>query len=300
MAVGRRRETGASLDLTVRPGLDGAERTPPRSRTSRSGVAVGGCGRQRSGRDAARETWIDRFRSHAASSLRDSARRGMAGRIVPGDIWRWHAHRVRQPRRLAARASRYSTCAPSIKSRPVALAGTAGADQPFFSPDGQWVGFFRRSGLARVAIGGGVPATIEASAGYGVGAAWAADDSVIFSHTPFSGLRRVPISGGDVQTLTLPGSDRREVGHVSPEMLPGNQAFVFTVTSADSFASSKIAVYTFEGAQRRILLDGGMSARYASSGHLVYARESTLMAVPFDPKTLELRWRAGQGAGSRR
>lgn len=131
--------------------------------------------------------------------------------------------------------------------------------------------------------------TIDESAGYGVGATWADDDRVIFSSQPYSGLKRVPSGGGDVQTLTVPGSDRREVGHVAPELLPGNQALVFTVTSADSFASSKIAVYSFKDAQSRILLEGGMSARYASSGHLVYARESALMAVPFDPKTLQLR-----------
>jgi len=171
---------------------------------------------------------------------------------------------------------------------PVVLEGTVGATWPFFSRDGEWIGYFHSKGLSMVAATGGVPIPISSTGHLAVGGSWTGSGHIIFAPTIFSGLRRVSASGGAMETLTTPDSTRREVGHMFPEVLPGDNAVLLTITNADSFDSSKIAVYAFGEGHARVLLDGGKDARYVSSGHLVYARGSTLMAVPFDVQTRQV------------
>ena len=171
---------------------------------------------------------------------------------------------------------------------PVVLDGTVGAAWPFFSPDGQWIGYFHAKGLSMVATAGGVPIPISTTGHLAIGGSWTGDGHILFAPTVFSGLRRVSVKGGTLETLTTPSSARGEVGHMFPEVLPDDKAVLLTITNADSFESSKIAVHAFGGGQARVLLDGGKDPRYISSGHLVYARGSTLMAVPFDVQTRQI------------
>jgi serine/threonine-protein kinase len=172
---------------------------------------------------------------------------------------------------------------------PLPLEGTVGAAWPFFSPDGQRIGFFHSGGLSMVAVAGGVPILISSTGHLANDATWAGDDHIIFAPTIFSGLRRVPVTGGPIETLLRPDSARGEVGDLFPELLPGDNAALLTITNADSADSSKIAVWAFGEDRTRVLIEGGQHARYASSGHLVYARGATLMAVPFDVQRREVR-----------
>jgi Tol biopolymer transport system component len=172
---------------------------------------------------------------------------------------------------------------------PTALEGTSGAGYPFFAPDGQSVGFFHPQGLSIVAATGGVPIPISSTGHLASGGAWGEDGDIVFAPTVFSGLRRVHIKGGAIETVTTPDSARGHVGHLFPEFLPGGKASLITITDADSFESSKIAVLEFGQPGPRVLIEGGNQARYAPSGHLVYARGSTLMAVPFDLAARQIR-----------
>ena len=85
------------------------------------------------------------------------------------------------------------------------LPGTVGARQPFFSPDGQWIGFFADNALQKIAVAGGLPIRIVEVPGISLGASWGADDTIVFSVYK-SGLIRIPASGGTAHPL---GTGRR-------------------------------------------------------------------------------------------
>jgi len=171
---------------------------------------------------------------------------------------------------------------------PIPLAGTEGAMNPFFSPDGQWVAFFTLVELKKVSLGGGAPLTLCEVPPVTRGASWGPDGAIVFAPTFTSGLNRVPAGGGAVQTLTTPDSSKGEAGHQWPEVLPGGKAVVFTIWSGGSFDDANIAVLSLATGKYRILIEKGSHARYAPSGHLIFARSGGLLAMPFDLDRLEV------------
>jgi hypothetical protein len=112
---------------------------------------------------------------------------------------------------------------------PVAIEGTGGAAGPFFSPDGQWVGFFADSKLKKVSVTGGAPVTL-CDAPNGRGGSWAPDNTIVFTpaSAPGIGLSRVPASGGVPGVITTPDHQRGEIAHRWPEVLPGGSV-LFTI-----------------------------------------------------------------------
>ena len=167
---------------------------------------------------------------------------------------------------------------------------TARPRNPFISPDGNWVGFFDAPGtvLYRVSILGGPPLTIcTAPGGAPGGASWGADDTIIFAtHAGDSGLWRVPAGGGVPEPLTTPNADEGERDHLWPEILPGGEAVLFTITTTGSIENSQIAVLTLENRETKVLIPGGSNPRYVPTGHIVYGVQGTLRAVTFDLDTL--------------
>ncbi len=169
----------------------------------------------------------------------------------------------------------------------VPLSGTDGAANPFFSPDGRWVGFHAGGRLKKVLLTGGNPVIIcEVGTDWG-GAAWGNEDNIILG-SEGSGLMIVSASGGTPQPLTTPDG---ATTHRWPEILPGGKGVLFTIWpsrlhSTSFFKNARIAVFSFETKDWQSLLKGGSSAHYASTGHIVYARIGGLMAVPFDISNL--------------
>ena len=165
------------------------------------------------------------------------------------------------------------------------LEGPSTANDPFFSPDGNWVGFMPDRGpLQKVSILGGRPETITPLAAPLRGASWGADDSIVFS-TSNDGLLRVSADGGEPEVLTTPAP---QTGHGYPDLLPDGVGVLFTVNSADG---ADVAVLDFDAGEYRTIIRGGLHGRYAASGHVVYATAgpaATLRAVPFDLGTLEV------------
>jgi len=173
-----------------------------------------------------------------------------------------------------------------LKATP--LPGTEGAEHPFFSPDGRWVGFFAHGKLKKVLLEGGTPLTICKGGAQPWGATWGPNGYIIFGVVN-SGLLRVSDSGGEPMAITTPDTKKDEIGHRWPEMLPGGKAVLFTIYPVEGLESARIAVFSLETGEQRILLDEvGYDARYASTGHIVYAREGILMAVPFDLQQLKV------------
>jgi serine/threonine-protein kinase len=163
---------------------------------------------------------------------------------------------------------------------------------PFFSPDGQWIGFFARGQMKKVAITGGGAVTI-APAPSGRGATWHDDGTIIFTPEPDAGLSRVSAAGGPVQTLTSPNAGANEIAHRWPKILPGAKAVLFTVFKGVE-ADSLINVLSLETGERKQLISGGTNPIYvpdhatAERGHIVYAREGEVFACPFDLRRLEI------------
>jgi serine/threonine protein kinase len=161
---------------------------------------------------------------------------------------------------------------------------------PFFSPDGRWMGFALNGGNAirKVGVSGGAPATIINTEYFG--ATWAADDTIYFVSAFPGGLMRVPAGGGtpaEAATIDFAHGERL---HRFPQALPGGDAVLLTVATADSesFDDAQIAAFSVRTGQKKVLVEGGARPRYSPSGHLVYARNGNLLAVRFDPDRLEV------------
>jgi eukaryotic-like serine/threonine-protein kinase len=164
------------------------------------------------------------------------------------------------------------------------IPGTEGAVNPFFSPDGQWVGFFAGSILEKISVSGGAAQPLG-NAGTPRGASWGSQGMIAFAPTTATVVQQVPDAGGAPQPLTH--REKGDVSHRWPEFLPGGKAMFFVAgINGANFANAQVAVQPVGAGERRNLIQGGMNPRYAPSGHLVYAQGGSLMAVPFDPQRL--------------
>jgi len=170
----------------------------------------------------------------------------------------------------------------SLETKPIP--GTDGAANPFFSPDGQWVGFFAGSNLKKISVSGGSALTLG-NAAFPDGASWGSRAMIAFPPTAASGLQQVADAGGTPQPLTR--LEKGEVSHRWPEFLPGGKAVLFAAANGGiNYANTEVAVQSVGTGERRNLIQGGTQPRYAPSGHLVYVQRGSLMAIPFDPQRL--------------
>jgi serine/threonine-protein kinase len=169
-----------------------------------------------------------------------------------------------------------------------ALSGTENAGDPFFSPDGQWIGFFADGKLKKISVQGGAAVTL-CDAPDDRGGSWGADGTVVFTKGTASALFKVSSAGGTPQPLTALDKQTGEVTQRWPQVLPGNKAVLFTSnTHTNVYEDAEIVVYSMASGQRKTLQRGGFYARYLPSGHVVYMHEGTLFAVPFDLKQLKV------------
>ena len=169
------------------------------------------------------------------------------------------------------------------------LTGTDGAGHPFFSPDGQWIGFFAQGRLKKISVSGGAALPI-CDVSDDRGASWGSDGTIVFSPGFNSGLSKVPAAGGSPQVVTKPDFASGEISHRWPHVLPGGKAVLFTIKTAGitSFDDARIAVQRLDSGERRILVEGGTDGRYVPGGHLVYIREGKLLAARFDLARLQV------------
>ena len=170
-----------------------------------------------------------------------------------------------------------------------ALPGTEGAFRPFWSPDGQSIAFFAEGRLKKADLDGATPQTL-ATVGYRPsGGTWSRDGVLLYADR-MSRIYSVSATGdGKVTPLTTLDSSRQEVAHNAPQFLPDGRNFLFGVTSgAAEFEGTYVASLDDPDARTR-LLDGGVAAAvFAAPGYLVYVRDQTLMAQPFDTTRLRL------------
>jgi Tol biopolymer transport system component len=172
------------------------------------------------------------------------------------------------------------------QDQPTPLPGTDDGYTPFFSPDGQSIGFFAKGKLKKTSVMGG--GTVElGGVNNGRGGSWGEDGNIIFAADLGVALSRIPSSGGIVQPVT---EVEKGGSHRWPQVLPGAQAVLFmhTTVSADTATNATIEVQSLRTGERKTLVRGGYFGRYLSSGYLVYMHQGTLYAAPMDVKRLVL------------
>ena len=176
----------------------------------------------------------------------------------------------------------------------VPLTGTENGYGPFFSPSGEWIGFFADGKLKKIAVGGGAAVTL-CNAPVGFGGSWGDDGNIIAALNRWGGLVRIPAAGGTpVQVTKLdPGGS----AHRWPQVLPGSEAVIFTALELFSTdrSNANIEVISLRTGERKTLHRGGFFGRYLAEGngsrgpgHLVYLHQSRAFAVPFHPEKLAL------------
>ena len=167
---------------------------------------------------------------------------------------------------------------------------TTGADSPFFSPDGAWIGYWDAGELRRVPVTGSTTyTTIARVPGEATpriaGASWGDGDVIVFSAGPR--LWRVAASGGTSELVVERRND--EYSLRLPHVLPGGKVVLFTrLTTAFRWDDAQIVSRSLESGEQKVLLNDAADARYVASGHLVFVRRGKLMAAPFDPERLEV------------
>ena len=172
------------------------------------------------------------------------------------------------------------------------LEGTEGAYGPFFSPDGQAVGFFAQKKLRTIPIGGG-GARVLSDALSSLGGSWGGDGNIIAALRNSGAswtLSQIPASGGPVKPLKELAPEEN-TSHTWPQVLPGAQEVLYTAFSAttmESYEQAAIEALSLRTGERKTLLRGGYYGRYLPSGHLLYMHRGKLYAAPMDVRRLAL------------
>jgi Tol biopolymer transport system component len=179
-----------------------------------------------------------------------------------------------------------------LEPRP--LPGTEGATRPFWSPDGQQLGFFADQKLKKVALSGGLPIPL-ASAEDARGGTWNRDGVIVFSPGFAGPLYQVSSAGGQPRPVTKLDTSRSETTHRYPYFLPDGEHFIYLARSDFTGSGNEpvISVASLESSQGKVLLSAPSNPVYAS-GHLLVVREGVLMAHPFDATRLEISEEAVQ------
>jgi serine/threonine-protein kinase len=167
------------------------------------------------------------------------------------------------------------------------IAGTEGGDMPFLSPDDRWVGFWASGKLMKVSVDGGVPVTLT-NATSPFGASWGLDNTIMFAKNYVSGLFEVSAEGGQPLSLTTPDRSKGENSHRLPHCLPDGKSALFTIMSEAYDLHPRTALLDVRTQKWRVLVDDAADARFVPPGYLVFLRQGTLMAVPFDLGRLEV------------
>jgi serine/threonine-protein kinase len=168
-----------------------------------------------------------------------------------------------------------------IDKREGAIISTGGKN-PFFSPDGDWVGLFNDTAMVKVPVRGGTPVSITGLTDRPFGASWRADGTIVFATT--EGLFEVSANGGEPRAIVRPDRGRGETLYAWPHFLPDGGSILYTAVSKDAKDGPQTILLDLKSHARKALVQGS-SAVYAAGGHLVYSAGSTLNTIAFDAAT---------------
>jgi eukaryotic-like serine/threonine-protein kinase len=164
----------------------------------------------------------------------------------------------------------------------VPMRGTEDAREPFFSPDGRWIGFHQQGELKRMLIDGGAPISLGTGQNpWGV--SWDTDGLIRYGQGP-DGIWQVAPTGGAPSRVIAVG--KGEFAH-GPQLLPDGKWVLFTLRpgSQDSWDQAQIVAQSLASGERITLVERGRDARYVPTGHLVYGLNGALLGVLFDARS---------------
>jgi len=155
---------------------------------------------------------------------------------------------------------------------------------PFFSPDGNWIGYFNSQSIKKVAVSGGTPIVLGEARGFGT-AHWLEDNEIVYSIG--RGIFRLNSTNGVLDTLLSVDVNSKEVEYRNPFVLPGGQVILYSVRVEQGWRTDLI---NLETGKKKELIDKGISARYIPLGYLAYQdwNEEALFVVPFDLDELNI------------
>jgi eukaryotic-like serine/threonine-protein kinase len=159
--------------------------------------------------------------------------------------------------------------------------GFGGNMNPFFSADSRSIGFLSPDrGVTRVSVDGGPPIKmVDAPSPGFLGATWTADDTIVYSAG--RSLHRASAGGGATPELLMEGMPNAFLA--SPVVLPGGRAVMYGFIEG---AAERVAVFDLDAREQKIIIENGQNAFYSETGHVVFARGTTIMAAPFDASEL--------------
>jgi Tol biopolymer transport system component len=164
------------------------------------------------------------------------------------------------------------------------LAGTENGAQPFWSPDSRMLGFFADGQLKTVSLSGGTPQVL-ARVGLARGGSWSKDNLILFLPRPNVSLAYIPASGGEPTSVPTPP----KLGVPGfPTFLPDGRHYLFTQLNIETRLVENLMIGSLDSPETRRLVGTTSSGLYAA-GHLLYRRNTTLLAQAFDLDALEVR-----------
>jgi eukaryotic-like serine/threonine-protein kinase len=172
----------------------------------------------------------------------------------------------------------------SVAAQP--LTGTDGASYPFWSPDGENLGFFADGKLKRVVANGGAVTTL-CEAPTGRGGTWNREGTILFAPSPYDSLYRVPAGGGQPKPATTLVTSTSESSHRWPIFLLDGHHFTYMIFSARlPRVGQTIVLGSLDDRRGTPVANANSQAIYVEPGYLLYVRDGNLVALPFDAKKL--------------
>jgi len=169
---------------------------------------------------------------------------------------------------------------------PHPLAGTENAQNPFWSPDGRWVGFFVSGKLEKIPVGGGAVQVVTEGLADNFGGSWGADDTILFT-TGINPIFSVSSAGGTVTPVTSLDKSTQEQTHRWPQFLPDGRHFLFLVQRVPA-EQSGVYAGSVDGKPPKLLIRSNANAVYARPGYLLWVDGDALLGQAFDAERLRL------------
>ena len=167
------------------------------------------------------------------------------------------------------------------------LVGTDNAQDPFWSPDSRWIGFFAEGEVKRIPAGGG-PVQVVTSTGTDFrGGTWGPEDTILFA-SGTEPILRVNASGGKTSPVTINNASGNVVTNRNPHFLPDGNHFLYSI-QAGVADQTGVHVGSLDGKSKKLLIHVATSAVYVPAGYLLYVDGDTLLAWGFDVQRLELK-----------
>jgi Tol biopolymer transport system component len=212
---------------------------------------------------------------------------------VPGEVTALDAPKISPDGRILAFDATDSSGKHRIWIRPLnalqahALAGTEGTRRPFWSPDSKYLAFIADGKLMKVDVSGGPPQKI-CDAPTAADGTWAPDGTILYDGTGSDPIYRVPASGGVPAVMVKPEASRKETQIGWPEVLPDGQHFLYMAIGQKA-ADSTYRIATLDGKENRPFAPAQSMVTYVEPGYLLFLRDRTLVAQPFDAKALKTK-----------